>query len=87
MRPATPTRAPCTRTVPVGEKVPSGLAVRAFFLVIWNSAPVSERLPLRSSYLAPTSKALVLFRRQRAASPVVEVSCSSDGLNEVLYEK
>ena len=55
MRPAAPTRAPCTRTVPVGVKVPSAFCVRALYLVIWNSAPFSDRLPFMNSYLTPAS--------------------------------
>ena len=85
MRPATPTRAPCTRTLPVGVKVPSGFAVRALFLVIWNIAPFSDEVAVQQLILDAGFAACVVFRRQGLV-PVVEVSCSSDGLNEVLYD-
>jgi len=55
MRPAAPTRTPFTRTVPVGEKVPSAFAVRALYLVIWNTAALVDRLPFMNSYFTPAS--------------------------------
>jgi hypothetical protein len=53
--------------------------------MIEKTAPLSDRLPPNNSYLTPASTPL-LFSGGRYDAPVVEVSCSSDGLNEVLYD-
>ena len=58
--------------------------MRALYLVIWNSAAFSDRLPLKSSYFTPASKASFCSGGSGWLVPVVETSCSSDGLNEVL---
>jgi hypothetical protein len=56
MRPTTPVRTPFTWRLPVAVKVLSGFWLRALFLVIWNTAPVTARFSLKSSYLTPASQ-------------------------------
>ena len=79
-----PALAPWTRTVPFAVKVPSAFCEREFSLVIWNSAPVRDRLPASRSILLPISKASFCSGGNGCDVPVVVTSCSSDGLNDVL---
>ena len=48
---------------------------------------IEREVAVQELVLGASLEALVRSPAEAAASPVVEVSCSSDGLNEVLYEK
>jgi hypothetical protein len=71
--------------VPVAVYWPDASALlRALSCVIWNTAPLTDILPFRRSTLPPASHDLLVSGGSGAVVPVVLVSCSSDGSNDVL---
>jgi hypothetical protein len=77
---------PRTRTLPVSSKTPVEICERVLSFSIWKMAAVSERLPSRTSHLPPSS----YWREVSGSSdcwPLVSASVSSEGLNDVPYEK
>src|SRR3569833_2641475 len=82
MRPAMPTSKPSTRTSPASEYSLAAVLVRALVFSIRNSAEVSDKLPFIRSHFPPSSTER-FFSGSWFCWPVVMVSCSSEGLNEV----